>query len=411
MSKIRVIVRRVSAFGLSAGLHALALAATVWLAAHASFLPIARAASNEPSVIIVDATPPADPPPKDLGIQVDTDVLVLPGFTFDFSKIARRATSLFPFLTGDVALQAIAATAERRPARHLTNPFGRGRAESSEPPPLALSDAELQSLIDRSWSRRDRWRAFQPIASLADGFDPNQGRLTDLLRAYGDQNGLQPYVDSSRRDPRFWSQLGLAADHADFIAFISRYAQRHPSSKSTTELLFVLDEIAQASADTLIVLTETDPETQLEWTRTANRAAFHAILGIRAYYLDRLAEHGIGLGDPIRRYYDAARLSILGTLLQTTPNGYRSGDARFLIGAIEWRQGHADDAIRMWRAITPSATDRYVSAYTSILGAIEPSRTRIEAAPIVRALESERGRWLSFSYDRLRQFGYRFNTF
>ncbi len=51
-----------------------------------------------------------------------------------------------------------------------------------------------------------------------------------------------------------WAQLGLAADHVDFIDFVSEYASQHPSSKTTTELLFLVDKLAQASLDALVTL-------------------------------------------------------------------------------------------------------------------------------------------------------------
>jgi hypothetical protein len=102
-----------------------------------------------------------------------------------------------------------------------------------------LSDSALQSLIDQSWSRRDRWRTFQPIVKLAERYNADIGKLPTVLHAYLDQNGTQPYVDSTVLDPRVWLQLGLAADHVDWVGFISRYASEHPSTRATTELLFL----------------------------------------------------------------------------------------------------------------------------------------------------------------------------
>ena len=96
---------------------------------------------------------------------------------------------------------------------------------------------------------------------------PTTSGLAALIALYRDQNALQPYADGSMRDLRLWAQLGLAADHVDFIGFIRGYAAAHPSTKVTTELLFLLDTLAQANADALAVLVETNQPGDLEWTK------------------------------------------------------------------------------------------------------------------------------------------------
>ena len=51
------------------------------------------------------------------------------------------------------------------------------------PAALVLGDAALQSVVDKSWSRRDRWREFHTIAGLGDAHSPTQGRRPALLGA------------------------------------------------------------------------------------------------------------------------------------------------------------------------------------------------------------------------------------
>src|SRR5262249_24740168 len=201
-------------------------------------------------------------------------------------------------------------------------------------PPLDLSAFQRQAIVDKSWSRRDRWRAFQPIVTLARNYNPDEGALPSLLRAYDTQDGLQPYAEAAMRDPRLWSQLLVAADHADFIAFISEFVTKQPSTKSGTELLFLLDQLAQASNDTLVTLLETDPETQLGWTQNSNRSAYDALVTLRKRYFAQLKERGLSLGDSLKRYYEEARLGILDTNLQTTHSGHRANDACCRIGEI-----------------------------------------------------------------------------
>src|SRR5205823_5898637 len=117
------------------------------------------------------------------------------------------------------------------------------------------------------------------------------------------------------------------------------------------------------------------------------------------------------------------RLAILTGILRTTPSGYRANDARFLIGAIYWREHKRQDALASWREITlskESGTDSYVTAYTEVLRAIA-ARTdvtvdglqndRALTSDIARIMDAEHGRWIVFSYERLRRFGFGFDTY
>jgi hypothetical protein len=412
-------MRRVSAFGASATIHVLAVIATVWLGPRPSVVQRPEAAiPSEPTVVLVESLPAPAPAketeaPDRLGIRVDEESssVALPGFTFDFSKVANRATALFPFLAGSPSLERVTAPARHPTRLRLPNPLAEEPSDAHKPP-LVLGDAALQSVIDKSWSRRDRWRVFQPVAALANAHSPDRGRLPALLGAYVAQNGLQPYIDAATRDPRLWVELGLAADHSDFIDFVSRFASRNPSTKATTELLFLLDKLAQGSLDALMTLVDTDPAEDLRWTRSANGAAYDAIVTIRDHYRLLLGRRGLLSGAALRKHYDEVRLAILGSILLTTPAGYRAGDARFLIGAIYWKQGKAASARRIWKEISADPDDRYVIASTEIAAAMRAAEERgLDARRINRILEYEHGRWVSFSFDRLWEFGYRFDTF
>ena len=274
-----------------------------------------------------------------------------------------------------------------------------------------LGDDELQALIDRSWSRRERWRAFAPIASVATVHDADEGRLPTLLREYGIQNGLQPYAEPRLRDPRLWAQLGLAADHPEFIGFISQFAAEHPGSKATIELLFVVDKLAQASLDALLTLIVTRPDTDLQWTRLTNRRAFEALVAIRDYYQRQLERRDLASPRAVSAYYDEVRLAILRGVLRSTPDGYRSSDARFLIGEIEWKRGKREQAVGAWRGMTIDPAGAYSRSSTQLLDTLRAPGGRIDVRRINGILDAEQGRWLMLTLGRLRQFGYHLDTF
>jgi hypothetical protein len=338
----------------------------------------------------------------------------LPGFTFDFTKVADRATLLFPFISPGLSLDAFGLMPQQD-SRRLYNPLTSGSSTPRGPrPALALTDARLQAIIDSSWSRRDRWVVFDEVLSLAAAHHPEEGVLPALFQRYVQQNSLQPYADTTMRDPRLWAQLGLAADHVAFIGFISRFASAHPSTKATTELLFLLDRLAQASFDCLVTLLDMAPVDDLHWTARHNPDAYKLIERLIAYYRAQLEERDIATPPTLRVYYDKVRLAILGALLETTPGGYRAADARYLIGSIHWRHGDREAALEVWRRIVADPADSYALAYSNVLNAIHAGGDSDDAAlrrRIDRALDAERGRWRDFSYVRLRQFGYRFDTY
>ena len=404
--------RQTSAFTASFALHMFAVATTTWFAARAVVSVPVRKAASPPTIVMLRAqAPPPDPTPDDLGIHVDPSAatLSLPGFSLDFGKVITRAGGLFPFLTGSISLERLASIASREPMTAIRNPFARGTPSAAAKPPLIMTDAAVQSLLDATWSRRDRWRVFQPIIALAEKYDGREGRLPSLLAGYVAQNGLQPYADPKIRDPRLWTELGLASDHADFIDFIARYAAQEPSTQATTELLFLLDKIAQASFDALITLLDVVPPEDLEWTRAANQHAYTAVGAIQRYYRVLLDRRNLASRAALKQYYDEARLSILSTIIATTPDGYRASDARFLVGSIYWNQGRPDDAVRVWREIMARRDDSYAFAYEQILAL--PADAPLDARRIDQILRGVQGTWLSFSATRLRQFGYHFDTY
>ena len=338
------------------------------------------------------------------------DSLEIAGTRIDLAKIAARRHALFPFLTSDLAF--IGRIRERVFAdrQRLRYPFGESSAQTSSKPPLRLAEAELQLIVDRAWSRTLRWQPFAPIAALTRYHDPQVGDVPLLLRRYTEQNLLQPYFESGIRDPRFWTTLGLAADHIAFLEFVRGLTSRYPSSRTSTELLFLVDELAQASRDILILLVTTRPDSDLGRTAATNPPAYAMAVEIRDYYLDWLKRHDLESPDSIRARYDQIRLALLSTIVETSPGGYRVGDARYLAGTILFEQNDLAGATRWWRAITPNRDDVYYEAYSQIHRALARDATSRAAAVLV-VLGSEHRRWLDFNERRLRQFDHSVETF
>jgi hypothetical protein len=405
-------------FSASATLHvmAFALLTAVPPAPHTAERPIV-VASVPPEAIVMpaDDAAPSEPPP-DAAIAEDTvegprpegPPLEVAGLELDIAKVRRQRDALFPFATGPLPfLDAVMARYRRSPDRPV-NPFGPERRPSGLPP-LALDLEARQQLIDRSWSRRERWDNFQPIAALLSRHDPDEGDAPALIRMYLEQNLLQPYFDTTTRDPRFWVMLDLAADHTRLIDFIGTFVTRHPSSKTTTELLFMLDEFAQASRDAMLMLLSTAPKIHLGLTRNADPNAYALALSIHEQYHQWARQRGLDATEPMRAYFDDIRLRILGTLIAATPEGYGAGDARFLMGRILWDRHDRAGAFRVWREMAPDGRNSYANPASAI--ARELAIGDVPAVNILRILGEEHSRWIAFSSERLAEFGYEVDTF
>jgi hypothetical protein len=453
--------RHVGAGATSLAIHASVVAAVIWLSAPVlgigpggqfevkrmartlSIFAQSSAAASAPGHERPSAKPllqskeSKDSGPVKAGIKMEPgeSTLEFPGFTFDVAKLVGRSTALFPFLTRTFTFNVEKKRDTR--AKPLVNPFATQPSLSTRAMPLVLSEAEVQRIVDEAWARRERWNAFQRIRSLADVHDPDVGQVPALLRGHANQNALQPYVETKMRDPRVWTQLALAADHELFIDYISDYVSRHPGTKASIELLFLLDLLVQGSFDTLQVFLEIEPGHDLKWTRRMNPGAFNAIVQIRDYYMEQRKKRGLESYRNLRRHYDQIRTQILSTILATTPGGYRVDDARYLLGELHWRRDQHAEARRVWGEMRIDPQGRYAEAAASVLEVMRDAEARRRAAPqpspavqrgrpapnpdrdnsqielraINGVLEAEYQRWLSFSRTRLGQFGFTLDSF
>src|SRR5262245_40561518 len=212
--------RRLIAHVASGLLHVTAVATAAWSSSHTTRHAAPDVALPRAMTVFVvpredgSASPglnPIDPAAQELMRRNRGSATVaLPTFIVNIEKIGDRASLLFPFLTPGLALEHFAIVPPDQSREMFHDPFAPAHALSKSArrlPALAMADRAVQGLIDRTWSRRDRWTPFQEVLKLADTYNANAGKLPYLLHAYQRQNGLQLYVDSSIRDPRLWTEL------------------------------------------------------------------------------------------------------------------------------------------------------------------------------------------------------------
>jgi hypothetical protein len=352
--------------------------------------------------------PPVPEPPIAIDEPVKPEDLSgydISGLPFDMLKIARRRHSLFPFLNQELDFLDRIANEAREAGGDTVSPL----AVHPETPPLELHPASLQQVIDDSYARRYRWIRFGTIATLLTTHDAQGGDAPGLIRSYLDQNLLQPYCHGRTKDGQFWALLENAADHADFLEFIRDYSKRNPASRTTTELLFLVDELAQASREAALTVSGTLIHRDLLRTAVESPSAAKLAADVDRSLRDSLAARGLAMAD-LPEAYDGFRLRVLATIVETTPGGYREADARFLAGQIFFMRRDYDQALQWWKAMRPIEGDSYAPAARAIANAIR-GHDRIDVPVIGTILSRERARWNATSYERLRQFGYRCDTY
>lgn len=417
--------RRFVGFAFALVLHLVAVALLIWL----SMPALSRNTGGRQAAMPASPrTPEPAPEPKSREDEVRADIdRYLPkppdvrvwGFTFDLRKVRSRWSALFPFVTAPPRFDV---DAEARPAASFrgfvfVDPHRAPPAEPPARPALVMSPSAIQRLVDRAWSRRERWSRFATFVNLANAYHPDDGRLPAVIRAYVGQNMLQPYQEMSLPDPSRWAMLVLAADDQDYLDFVGGYVRDHPGTRGATEMLFLVDALMEGSSNTLGILLRTRPRRDLQWTYQENPDAFWLFDSLREYYGNVLDKRGLKSAGAVARYYDDQRLNLLGTVLRQTPAGYRAGDARFVIGKIHWTRGNRGAAIREWRQMSMATDDAFVATYARIVQALERLPAAVKdpdpatIANIEAALDAERRQWAAFQYDRLRQFGHGAYTF
>jgi hypothetical protein len=395
-----------STWAVSVGVHAAAV--MVWLVA-AMMPPVVEVPAAAPMVEIarIELPPVADEPlleeraipPEELsGYDIS-------GLPFNLAKIDARRASLFPFLTADLSFIERMATDVRSSAAHLKNPLEPALTAR----PLSLDDRLRQQIVDEAWSRRDRWKQFSQIRALLVGHDAHSGDASALMRAYLDQNLLQPYCDGRTKDGQFWALLENSTEYVDFLEFIRSYARTRSSSRTTTELLFLMDELTQGNRDVAQTVLNTNVSHDLAYSATISPRAARLAAAIAADLRVWLASHGYAQQQGVGPAYDQVRLRVLSTIVETTPDGYRESDARFLAGEILFLQGNIEEAMQWWVKMQPRDGDTYADAAKAILSILEPGKVDVSA--LRRVLWRESARWHDVNYSRLVHFGYRCDSY
>ena len=338
----------------------------------------------------------------------------LPGFTFDFAKGRWPGGAALPFLTGSPSLNRV--TARRRAAVSAiaaAEPAGAAPVAEHRPPRAQRRGAAIGRRRDvvaaRSVAR------VHTIADLAASHSPDRARLPAAARRLRQRRtGCSPI---SMREPRP-AALGRA-----------RPRGRSAPTSSTSSPAGASEEVHSTKAATGCCSCSTEagtgqPRRALDARR--HRAGRRSRVDaprqqrrVRRHRHDpqplspgaRAARPHLGPGAQRPTFHDGVSSRHLESILLTTPAGYRAGDARSdrrdLLAARQGgeRQARLEGAERRSRRSLCRRVGRNRGGDAGRRGA---GARRGADQPDSRC---EQGRWVSFSFDRLWQFGYRFDTF
>ena len=327
-------------------------------------------------------------------------------FTIDLARIRQRRNDLFPFVTWDLRVLGERPATSR--SKGLEWPSAFSAAAPTATKPLSLSDDALQMLVDRAWSRRQRWTNLAELVSLTDQYDSDAGDLARAFNSYVTQNVPQPYEDWVFPDPVFWITVTLAADDAPLLEFVLDYLRRHPASRVTTELLFLLDGSAETSCDVLSdVLMAGTERLPLDATQRGNPGAYELATSLASAYRSWILKFHVNAAERCL----AARTAILRRIIETSPDRYGGSDARFRLGQMLWRLGRREDATRWWRGMVPDERNTYARVARELRGAIDDGAAEGSPGRIDRLLLDEERRWRERIGDRLDYFGWTADKF
>ena len=325
--------------------------------------------------------------------------------TIDLARIRQRRNDLFPFVTRDLRVLGERPATSQSAGIEWPAAFSPPRSRTT---PLSLSDDALQMLVDRAWSRRERWTNLAELISLTDRYDPNAGDLARAFNAYVTQNVPQPYEDWAFPDPVFWMTVTLAADDAPLLDFVLDYLRRHPASRVTTELLFLLDRSAETSCDVLSdVLMAGTERLPLAATQRSNPEAYALAESLASAYRAWILKYRVAAAERCI----VARTAILRRIIETSPDRYGAADARVRLGQMLWNLGRRDDAVSWWRAIRSDERTEYERTARELLGAIADGANQQRPARIARILSDDERRWRERAAERLAYFGWTADKF
>jgi hypothetical protein len=321
-------------------------------------------------------------------------------FSIDLARIRARRNDLFPFLTWDLSFVG-ERPASRGGRLQLPSEFAPAVPAGAEP--LRLSEDDLQALVDRAWSRRDRWNNLRELVQLTERHHADIGDLPRAFREYNTQNIPQPYEDWDFADPVFWATLALTADDAPLVEFVTRYVRQHPASRVSTELLLLLDAHAESNCEIFVsLLGAGTPRMPLIETRRESPEAFALAQTLATAYRRWVLRHRVDVADRCI----AVRSAMLLRVIDATPDRYGAADARFRLGEMLWTAGQRRAAVEWWKGAQPDPRGQYARVSRDLRGAILDGAADGNQGRINGILLEERRRWRAAAGVRLERFGW-----
>ncbi len=235
-------------------------------------------------------------------------------------------------------------------------------------PPLMLSDAELQALVDSAYTQDDMFQQFQELIAYIENYHADRGKLHELIRMYTAQNA---YIYNTDDEYAVLKGLHNAISYERFLSYIKDYVHRCPGTRTSTETLFLLEGIASSNLGDLVALLDSENVLKSPLLRkvyTKYREKIDRFLFYNAGVEESVATEEII--DRVIEKYDSGCVDYMDLVIRYSPGNYRKGDARFIQGRIHAQRERWNEALVIWKRGKPDTTDIYYDIYSEILGII-----------------------------------------
>ncbi len=211
-------------------------------------------------------------------------------------------------------------------------------------PVFWMDDKKMQQTLD-DWMKLTKSQMVKNLETLIKKFDNNSGDLPKMVRETYNQNLIRIIYTTDKYTTMIdFFEEGLFKP--DFLTYILNYMKTQPYTKTSTELLFVMEKFYMFEWQMLNLI-----HNRLTQPNPGRDVKIKVINDIARKYNQLMLEHGIQSKEDLNELYFKRRLEITNLILKNSD--YRKNDALFVKGWLLFEHGRESKAYEVWSSIKP----------------------------------------------------------
>lgn len=201
------------------------------------------------------------------------------------------------------------------------------------------------------WMEFPKEIMFERMKQMLGHFDSNHGDLAEFTRELYNQN-LVRRIFRLGPDNETIDFFEESLFKAEVFNYITGYVQNSPYSRTTAELLFVLERLYKYESHMLSSMfnAQMRPNPKKDIRR-------HIVDTVSQKYEAKMRGMGFEDGAGIMLAYKDRRLEIMDKIIE---NRYRANDALFIKGRIHFSHAEVRKAYEAWQQISPAGDEFFI---------------------------------------------------